>query len=136
MIYVDTSALVPLFIPQDVSSDAQTFIAREQSVLVSDYGAGEFSSVMSRLVRTGYRTPEIALELCNAFDEWVLRRVLLVEGTNTDVRAATLLVRQFDLMLKLPDAIHLAICRRIGATLLTFDVPMRRAAERLKVPLV
>jgi uncharacterized protein len=50
-----------------------------------------------------------------------------------DARLACAYVRHFDLMLRAPDALHLAIARRLDATLVTFDQRMARAAAALGI---
>jgi predicted nucleic acid-binding protein len=45
-------------------------------------------------------------------------------------------VRRFDLKLRAPDALHLAICRRLQARLVTLDNNLARAARALDVPCI
>ena len=49
------------------------------------------------------------------------------------IRLAHLFVRRFDTQLRTPDALHLALARRLGATLATFDVGAARAAQLLDI---
>ena len=49
-----------------------------------------------------------------------------------DVAYATACMRRFDLPLRTPDAIHLAIARR-SATLVTFEGQMAASAEALGI---
>lgn len=51
-----------------------------------------------------------------------------------DIEHATKFVRRRDLALRTPDAIHIAAAHRLGATLLTLDNGMARAAAALGVP--
>ena len=50
-----------------------------------------------------------------------------------DVRLADAYVRRFDLGLRTPDALHLAIAHRLDATLLTLDRRLATAARELGV---
>ena len=51
----------------------------------------------------------------------------------SDVEVADLYVRRFDLMLRMPDALHIAICRRERHVLATLDRRMAEAARALGV---
>lgn len=53
--------------------------------------------------------------------------------TATDVLIATEFVTRFDLGLRLPDAIHLSITQRHGATLVTTDKKQGDAAAALGI---
>jgi len=66
------------------------------------------------------------------FDAWVTS-IRSEAVTPDDVRAATRLVRRFDLALRTPDALNLAIADRCGATVLTFDAKMALAARALGI---
>ncbi len=50
-----------------------------------------------------------------------------------DVLAAEGFLRRLDLTLLAPDALHIAMCQRIGATLATFDEKMAASARMLGV---
>jgi hypothetical protein len=53
------------------------------------------------------------------------------EIATEDVVLAEAMLRRLDLNLRAPDAIHIAIARRLGATLMTFDDKMARSAHAL-----
>jgi predicted nucleic acid-binding protein len=67
------------------------------------------------------------------FDNWCGQHTQHVEATNSDVVVATGLARRLERSLRAPDALHLAITRRIGAQLLTFDKSMASAARSLGI---
>jgi predicted nucleic acid-binding protein len=50
-----------------------------------------------------------------------------------DARLAYAYVRRFDLRLRAPDALHLAIARRLDAALVTLDRRMAAAAKEFGV---
>jgi uncharacterized protein len=50
------------------------------------------------------------------------------------IAVATTFLRRLDLPLKTPDAIHIAIAQRLGATLVTFDRQMAASARALGTP--
>ena len=51
--------------------------------------------------------------------------------TPGDLAAATMFLRRLDLPLRTPDALHIAIAQRLGATLVTFDRQMAASAHAL-----
>jgi hypothetical protein len=50
-----------------------------------------------------------------------------------DCRLANIFVRRFDLRLRVPDALHAAICRRLGMRLVTLDRRLAAAAWTLEI---
>ncbi len=67
------------------------------------------------------------------FDSWRSDETQIVALTAGDVVAADGFLRRLDLTLLAPDALHIAICQRIGATLATFDEKMAASARVLGV---
>ncbi len=59
-----------------------------------------------------------------------------MEITSTDIADATAFVRLPGVALRAPDAIHIAAAQRVGATILTLDRGMARAADLLGVPCI
>ncbi len=51
----------------------------------------------------------------------------------SDARLAHVFVRRFDLMLRAPDALHAALCRRADLRLVTLNKRLANAAETLGV---
>jgi predicted nucleic acid-binding protein len=51
----------------------------------------------------------------------------------TDARLAYIYARRFDLGLRAPDALHLAIARRLDATLVTLDRRLVAAAREVGI---
>lgn len=96
---------------------------------VSDFAEGEVASAISRLVRTRELTPDQGVGALAVFDRWLPVAATRVSTESADIRAAILLVRQFDLKLRTPDALHLAISHRVSATLVTFDDRLALAAQ-------
>jgi uncharacterized protein len=67
----------------------------------------------------------------SAFDSWVARSAQRVEISAVDFDRADSILRRLDLPLVTPDAIHIAIAERLGATLVTFDQRMAASARAL-----
>ena len=67
------------------------------------------------------------------FDAWRAAMSLPVDIGATDARLAYIYARRFDLRLRAPDALHLAIARRLDATLVTLDRRLATAARELGI---
>ena len=132
-IYLDVSVILPSLLDESTSNHLQRFFALHGDRLISDFAAAEVAAVISRFVRTR------ALDLADAnlrladFDAWRAATSSPVDLRAADARLASTYVRRFDLMLHAPDALHLALARRVDATLVTLDRRMARAAEELGI---
>ncbi len=133
--YLDASLLVALLTPEALSGRAEDFIGlRSGPLAVSDLASAEFASAIARRVRTRETTLAEARTDLSDFDLWVTRSAQRVEIAATDVALATTFLRRLDLPLRTPDAIHIAIAQRLGATLVTFDRRMAASAGALGAP--
>lgn len=132
--YLDASAIVSILL-DEASSDAVLTVAQgaEGVLLISDFGITEVSSAISQLIRTRRRSNHEAHALVEELDGWVEATAETTRATSADIAEATAIVRQFDLKLRAPDALHLAICRRLEARLITLDIRLANAAKALGV---
>ena len=106
IVYLDASVLVAMFTDDASSARADAFIQNsELSFHISNFAAAELASAMS--------TPVIQC----------------VE--DSDISSAESFLRRLDLNLRAPDAIHIAIALRTGASLATFDERMATCAHDL-----
>lgn len=130
--YLDASVIVPLFL-------ADPFTARAESVLltpglrpvVSDWAVLEVSNVVSRRVRIQALTSSEGESVLTDFDVWREKSALGATVSTEDMSTATSFVRQFDLALRGPDALHIALARRLRLDLITFDNRMAAAGAAL-----
>jgi predicted nucleic acid-binding protein len=100
-------------------------------LIVSDFAAAEFSSVIARHVRTKEITKNDARIVFSAFDTWTTSTTQRAVINGADIIAAEVLLRRLDLALRTPDALNIAIAQRMGATLVTFDKKMAVAARAI-----
>ena len=135
VIYLDASVLVPLFLPEPRSNDAAALL-RNNEAAISDLGVAEFSSAISLGVRVGRFPVEFAQKTLRVFDEWVAIHELAEEALGEDFSEATKYIRRVDLKLRTPDALHIAIAKRLGATLATFDARLAAAAKGVGLTVV
>jgi predicted nucleic acid-binding protein len=133
-LYLDTSVLVAILIRDLFTERAYRYLNTETpSLIVSDYAAAEFASAVARRVRMGEITGEAARATFATFDGLAPRTVARIETSPADIKAAEGFLRRLDLTLRAPDAVNIAIARRIGAILMTFDDKMAASAKILGV---
>ena len=103
---------------------------RSPTSILSDFGFGETVSAIALRVRRGSIDAAVGrssiLNAAAFTAGWTS-----VDLETKDIAAATALVARFDLKLRLPDAIHIAIAQRVEAMLVTGDTRQARAAEAL-----
>lgn len=130
--YLDASVIVALFTDDVFSERAERWLAlRSPVAVVSDFAAAEFASAIARLVRTGMARRDHAADAFVAFDTWADQFAERAEIHTSDVVAAAELIRRLDMPLRTPDALNIAITRRAGADLATFDSKMAASAVRM-----
>jgi predicted nucleic acid-binding protein len=132
--YLDASAILPILIEESGSSVVDRFITEgDEALVISEFAAAEVASALSRLVRTGILDVADAASRLADFDAWRAASTDDLDMQASDIRLANVFVRRFDLMLRTPDALHAAACRRENLTLVTFDKRLASAAEELGV---
>jgi hypothetical protein len=130
--YVDTSVLLPTLIAEPATEAVYDCLGTgDRELLISDFAAAEVASALSRLVRMASLAEADASSRLADFDAWRAAMSLPVDLGASDARLAYIYVRRFDLGLRAPDALHLAIARRLEATLLTLDRRLARAAREM-----
>lgn len=132
MTYLDASAVVSLFVADKHSPAIRGYLRNQHpTVAISDFAIAEFSSAVARRVRMGEVTPVQGNHLLNVFDAWVAANAERPDVDPSDVRVASAFVRRFELGLRAPDALHLAMCQRLNADFLSFDARQVGAATQL-----
>lgn len=132
--YLDASAILPILIEEPGSTLVDRFITdADAALVVSEFAAAEVASALSRLVRTGLLEAADATDRLADFDAWRASATTDIDLQASDIRLAHIFVRRFDLMLRAPDALHAAICRRGDLTLVTLDRRLASAAAELGI---
>ena len=131
-LYLDVSVLIAA-LTDDILSDRATALLASNTgeLLVSDFGQAEFASGVARRVRTGELSRDEARAAFAHLDRWCATATSLVRISPDDVGWAAAIVRKLDFNLRTPDALHIAIARRLGAALGTLDRRMGEAASGL-----
>ena len=102
------------------------------SIVLSDFAWGELIATLGREVRARKLSQTDATALAAAARLQFVGAAVL-PTTADDIVSATEFVGRFHLGLRLPDAIHLAIAQRHGATLVTTDERQADAAAALGI---
>lgn len=128
-LYLDPSVIVPTLVQEKSTGAVLALLAATtDDLLVSEYAAAEVASALSRLVRTRDLADDAARSRLIRFDAWLEAAASIVEIENLDIRNAATLVRRFELKLRTPDALHLAVCLRTRARMVTGDGMLSAAA--------
>jgi predicted nucleic acid-binding protein len=129
-VYLDTSALVKVYLPEPRSDEVNAAIAGRVDLVVSDLVITEAVAALARRVREGDLGREAAARLHGAllddFEHDHFARVDLDPATH---RAAERFLLSLPVALRAADALHLALAASAGAgTLLTSDPRLGEAA--------
>ena len=126
--------MLPILVKEPTSAAVDAFMSTiQQELWVSDFAAAEVASALSRLVRSGRLQASDGAVCLSDFDVWRAAMTKPAEMHAVDVRVAGSYVRQFDLALRVPDALHLAITRRLDLVLVTLDRRLVAAAKELGI---
>jgi uncharacterized protein len=132
----DASVLVPLIVPEAKSTQIASEISALGSAIVSDFAFGEVCSAISIKVRRREIELAEANIILSEFEIWVERFANRAVTEARDVATATRLVRRFELGLRMPDALYLALALRLAVPIVTLDDRQSVAARALGIRLV
>lgn len=133
-LYLDASVILPTMVSEAASGAVERFIrTADRRIVISEFAAAEAASALSRLVRMRQISADQAARHLSDLDAWRLAETIDVDILGADVRMASAIVRRFELMLRAPDALHLALCGRTGDALVTLDRRLAAAARDLGV---
>ncbi|WAC58893.1 type II toxin-antitoxin system VapC family toxin [Brevundimonas sp. SL130] len=132
--YFDASVLLALLLNEPAAESIDRFMrGHVQTISVSTLCTAECSAAISGLVRMRRRSEAEVTILLQRLDDWIDAFGARAAILDADIEDACLLVRRFDLKLRTPDAIHIAVARRLNAQLITLDHPMAQAATLLNL---
>jgi uncharacterized protein len=143
-LYLDANLLIKLFFDEGGSSllAEQVVSTYEGELIVSDLAILECSSAIGVMTRTpaasgkGFKVSYADAEKgLLELDEWCNTSALMVTISPRDFSEAINFVRDPKLILRGPDALHLAVAHRLSCDLCTFDQQMRTAARKLDLRL-
>jgi uncharacterized protein len=136
MIYLDTSALVPLFVHEPTSEAVRRQVSTlpAHELTISEWTKAEFVSAIGIRVRTGHLDRQVGLGIVQALHEMADRSLSVLAPETGDFVDAARYCEQFNLSLRAGDALHLAIASNHGARMLySLDRRMVECARSLKI---
>lgn len=118
MLYLDTSVLVPLFVPEPDSDSIRRWFDRqtEQALAISDWTLTEFASAMGIKVREKNLKPALARKACELMNALAAESLQVFTPTRADHVSASRFLDQHALGLRAGDALHLGVASNQGAT--------------------
>jgi uncharacterized protein len=123
-----------MFLDDANSQRAVEFFSQTSiNIALSDWTAVEVSSVITKHCRMSLISVEEKTNLLNAFDLWRKNACTSVQIQSIDILVADQFIRQSSAALRGPDALHLAIARRLKVGILTFDKQMASAAQEFGI---
>jgi uncharacterized protein len=135
-VYVDSSALVKIYVPEPDSDSIEELLRRRRDLVISDLVVTEIVSAAARRMREGTLTKDTVGYLQQSIlNDVESDRVRLVDLRSTTHRDAERILMTVDsVALRASDAIHLALvlesdCRSV----MTFDLRLSEAARSVGI---
>jgi predicted nucleic acid-binding protein len=138
MIYIDTSALVPVFIREPKSEAVISWIESSgERLAISEWSLVEFASAAAIKVRTGQATANLANQAAARAHEFAQKHCTVAVPGREEFRRVAELAGDDALKLRAGDALHLAIAASLGAQgILCLDEAMIESAKSLGMSVV
>lgn len=138
MIYIDTSALVPVFIREPKSETVVTWIASAgERLAVSEWSLVEFASAAAIKVRSGQVAASLAKQATARVRAFAHAHCRVAVPGREEFRRAAELAGDDNLKLRAGDALHLAIAASLSARgILCLDDAMTESARLLGMNIV
>lgn len=134
LLYLDASVLVAVMDDEPTRPLFDALLTDGSATfMVSDFAVAETSAALMALWRARRQSALSNQAELERLDQWAGDFTDRVHVASPDIEYAMRQVRRYDLVLRAPDAIHIATADRLGATLLTLDRGMARAAAILGV---
>ncbi|MHB1592292.1 MAG: type II toxin-antitoxin system VapC family toxin [Sulfuricella sp.] len=112
MFYFDTSFIVPYFLPEAASLQAEKFLRKfESGLTISQWTKTEFASAVGMKCRMGLISPEEVGAAHRRFEKIVAEYFLVLPVQDKDFALAAEYLRHWDRGLRSGDALHLAIAK-------------------------
>ena len=138
MIYVDTSALVPVFVLEPKSEAVIAWLESSgERLAISEWSLVEFASAAAIKVRTGEAAANLAKQATARVREFADKHCTVAVPGREEFRRAAELAGDDALKLRAGDALHLAIAGSLKAQgILCLDEAMIESAKALGIGVV
>jgi predicted nucleic acid-binding protein len=134
-VYLDTSALTKLYLPESGSDEMEDALLGRRDVIVSDLAITELTSAVARRVReadlTAAHARRIYQRVLTDIGSGEFRRAEITTDSHREAERLLMGIGR-DVPLRAADALHLGMASLLGVrVMVTFDQRMRSAAEAL-----
>lgn len=138
MIYLDTSAAVPLFVTEPASDRIESWLdACDEPLVASEWIVTEFASALAIKERTGGLPVKASRAAWRSFEGFCRSGLRLAPASRHTFTTAAKLVRQSTHGLRAGDALHLATALEIGIrSMATLDTALGLNATQLRMNVV
>lgn len=138
MIYVDTSALLPVFIREAKSEAVIAWLESSgERLAISEWSLVEFASAAAIKVRTGQTAASLAKQAAARFQGFAQKHCTVAVPGRAEFRRAAEMAADQDLKLRAGDALHLAIAGSLNVQgILSLDDAMTESARSLGMNVV
>ena len=138
MIYVDTSALVPIFIREPKSDAVVGWLESSgERLAISEWSLVEFASAAAMKVRTGQVAERLARQATARAHEFARKHCAVIVPGREEFHRAAEWAGDPSLKLRAGDALHLAIAENLNARdILCLDDAMTESARSLGMRVV
>jgi uncharacterized protein len=136
MLYLDTSVLVPLFVPEPQTASIRQWAAAHaaEALIISDWTLVEFASAVGMKVRQKTLKPAQAQQACRLMNQLAEDSLQVVVPTRAAYSRAAEFLGNPVLGLRAGDALHLAVAIDEGAgNVYTLDQKLIVAGRKLKL---
>jgi predicted nucleic acid-binding protein len=136
MVYLETSVLVPLFLPEPESERVQRWLERQTDkiLLISEWTLTEFASALGLKVRSKLLQLHKAQEAQKLFEKLAAQSLHVHVPTRADYVRAKDYLSEYGLGLRAGDALHLAIAfNETAKAVYSLDRLFISAGRKLKI---
>jgi uncharacterized protein len=135
MLYLDTSFIAPIVLPEASSERIEDFMNRQQpgEMAVSHWTRVEFAGLVARRVRMKELSNEHATRAMAVFERLLADSILMILPSLSDYDLAAELLNHHNSGLRSGDALHLAIAQNRGADFFTLDAKLIKAARLIGI---
>ncbi len=136
MLYLDTSALLPLYVAEKTSVKLEAWLSDQaDTVFISEWTVTEFYSALGNKVRLRELSKQQALSVIAAFKLDLRESWRVISPDTVDFQRACEYLVRLDTGLRCGDALHLAIAKNHAAKkIVSLDKVLVKAAQKLDIP--
>lgn len=133
--YLDTCILMSLFFHDPGTQAALAWIEEvgTEPLVITSWTRVEFGSAAGIMARRGDISADLQTQGLARCERFITARLAIETVTTTDFDRARSWVADYSSGLRAGDALHLASCMRLGASLCTADMTLAATADRFGI---